>query len=371
MAGSSPNEQRDWTVAPGELLSELLDERGISQSELARRMGRPTKTINEIVNGKAAITPQTAIQLERVLGTSATFWVNAEAAYRHDLARFTEAEALERRTPWLERFPVKDLVREGIMDRAPAASQVEQLLQFFGVGSPEAWETQWGNLEAAYRQPAGESSPEARAAWLRWGEITANEVSTAAYDPDGARRVLREAARLSIVTPPQAAVDDLHDLLASVGIALVLLPEISGTSLSGAVYWPSVDRPVLQLSARRRRDDQFWFTVLHEMGHIIDCPRQAFADIDIDPGVDSTAGPSEVIDAEAEERADEIAREALVPSAALRAFLDRARPDDRDAVRAFARDLGIAPGIVVGRLQRDGQLDWSQLNELKRKYELD
>jgi Zn-dependent peptidase ImmA (M78 family) len=176
---------------------------------------------------------------------------------------------------------------------------------------------------------------------------------------------------LSVVTPPQAAIDELYDLLASVGIALVLLPEISGTRLSGAVHWPSADRPVLQLSARHRRDDQFWFTTLHEFGHIIDSPRQAFTDTDADADIDSADSPSEVVDPEAEERADEIAREALVPSTALQAFLDHARPDDRDAVRTFARDLGVAPGIVVGRLQRDGRLDWSRLNDHNRKYELD
>ena len=365
------HEQRDWTVAPGELLAELLDERGISQSELARRMGRPTKTLNEIVNGKAAITPQTAIQLERVLGTSATFWLNAEAAYRHDLARFAETTALERRAPWFERFPVRDLIREGFIDRAPVARQIEQLLQFFEVGSPEAWETRWANSPVAYRQPTGESSPEARAVWLRWGEIIAGETSTAAYDPDGARRVVQQAARLSVVTPPQAAVDELHDLLGSVGIALVLLPEISGTRLSGAVHWPSADRPVLQLSARHRRDDQFWFTALHEIGHIIDSPRRAFTDADPKSGADSPGGAPEVVDPEAEERADDIAREALVPSAALRAFLAQAHPDNRDAVRTFARELGVAPGVVVGRLQRAHRLDWSRLNDLKRKYELD
>jgi HTH-type transcriptional regulator/antitoxin HigA len=169
MATSRGSQQRNWTVAPGELLSELLEERRVSQSELARRMGRPIKTINEIINGKAAITPQTAIQLERVLGTSASFWINAEAAYRHDLARFTEAQALESRTSWFERFPVKDLVREGIVGRAPVSQQIEELLRFFGVGSPEAWESRWGALQTAYRQPAGDSSPESRAVWLRWG----------------------------------------------------------------------------------------------------------------------------------------------------------------------------------------------------------
>lgn len=368
--GVSSLPERDWTVAPGELLAELLEERGISQSELARRMGRPTKTINEIVNGKAAITPQTAIQLERVLGTTAGFWISAEAAYRHDLARFAEVQALERWSGWLDKFPVKDLVREHLIDAGPVARQVEQLLQFFEVGSPDAWDTGWATPQVRYRQAGGEFSPEARAVWLRWGEIAARNMTVASYDPQGVRRVIEKVARLSVLTPAQAAVDELVELLAEVGVALVLLPELPGTRLSGAARWPSADRPIVQLSARHRSDDHFWFTVLHEIGHIVDSPRQDFADTDRDDG--RGVEPSfDAVDLDAEDRADQIAREGLVPSTALRAFLEHARPDDRTAVRSFARELGVAPGIVVGRLQRDGQLDWHKLNDLKRKYELD
>jgi HTH-type transcriptional regulator/antitoxin HigA len=368
--GASSLPEPDWTVAPGELLAEILDERGISQAELARRMGRPTKTINEIVNGKAAITPQTAIQLERVLATSASFWINAEAAYRYDLARFAEAEALEKRATWLERFPVKDLVRAKLIDDGSIARQVEQLLGFFGVGSPEAWEAGWGNVRVSYRQSSGDSSPEARAVWLRWGEVVAEKMNVAGYDPEAARRAVGEAAHLSVLTPAAAAVDELGELLANAGVCLVLLPEISGTRLNGAAHWPSADRPIVQLSGRHRRDDHFWFTVLHELGHIIDSPHQDFADVEHGDGhglEPSSSSPDE----EAEARADQIAREALVPSALLRAFLERSRPDDREAVRSFARDLDVAPGIVVGRLQRDGLLGWELLNDLKRKYELD
>lgn len=363
-------QQRDWTVAPGEILAELLEERGLSQSELARRMGRPTKTINEIVNGKAAITPQTAIQLERVTGTSAAFWLNIESMHRHDLARVAEVETLKGHAPWIERFPVKDLVREGILDRGPAGRQVEQLLRFFEVGSPDAWQARWGHPRASYREAAGQSSEEARAVWLRWGEVLAEEAHPSLFDSAEVRRVLPDAAHLSATTPPQAAVEELTELLAGVGVVLVLLPELTGTRLSGAVQWPTKARPVLQISARHQRDDQFWFTVLHEIGHILDAPGRAFADAD-GPRRDSPAGPRSMDDRQAEERADRIAREALVPSAALAAFLSVSRPDDPDAVRAFARELGVAPGIVVGRLQRDDRLGWAtRLNDLKRRYEL-
>ena len=74
--------QPDWSVPPGDVLLEALEERSITQAELARRMGRPLKTINEIVKAKAAITPDTAIQLERALGVSAQFWNGLAANYR-------------------------------------------------------------------------------------------------------------------------------------------------------------------------------------------------------------------------------------------------------------------------------------------------
>jgi HTH-type transcriptional regulator / antitoxin HigA len=368
MAASTFREPRDWTVSPGELLAEILEERGISQSELARRMGRPTKTINEIVNGKAAVTPQTAIQLERVLGTSATFWVNAEAAYRHDLARFAEAEQHEADAPWLERFPIKDLIREGFLKKnAPVNAQIEGLLQFFEVGSRDAWTSRWGQMRPAYRLGAGEATIEARAAWLRWGELAARDANVAPFNATALRELLPEIVRLSTVAPPQAAIEELSGTLADVGVAFVLLPEFAGVRLSGAAHWPTPARPVIQISTRYGTDDQFWFTVLHELGHILDAPRETFAD---GPVGDEADEPEDVDDAE--EQADRIAREALVPSGRLREFLATSRSDDRAGIRAFARTLGVAPGIVVGRLQRDNKLDWkTSLNDLKRKYELD
>src|ERR1700690_3305542 len=117
MAAEQSIWQRDWTVAPGELLVEALEERGMSQSELARRMGRPVKTINEIANGKAAITPDTAIQLELTLGVSASFWNNLEAAYREQLARVRSETTLATHASWAKGFPIKDLVRHKLIDR--------------------------------------------------------------------------------------------------------------------------------------------------------------------------------------------------------------------------------------------------------------
>ena len=77
----------DYTIPPGETIREFLDELGMTQAELARRMGRPESTISQIINGKKRIEPETALQLEQVLGMTAGFWARLEANYRVDLAR--------------------------------------------------------------------------------------------------------------------------------------------------------------------------------------------------------------------------------------------------------------------------------------------
>ena len=144
----------------------------MSQSELARRMNRPVKTINEIVNGKAAITPDTAIQLEWTLGISASFWNGIESLYREQLARRRAEADLEREGQWAELFPVTDLARHGLIRSGRSqADRVAAILRYFGVGSPSAWENEWLAPAAALREsPVFQSSPYAIAAWLRWGE---------------------------------------------------------------------------------------------------------------------------------------------------------------------------------------------------------
>src|SRR4051794_40754851 len=122
MAAEQTTWQRDWVVLPGEILLEALEERDMSQSELARRMGRPTKTINEIANGKAAITPETAIQLELTLGISAAFWNNLEASYRAHLARQRAEEELATHAEWAALFPLKDLVKNKVIAPGPSDS---------------------------------------------------------------------------------------------------------------------------------------------------------------------------------------------------------------------------------------------------------
>src|ERR1700730_9795052 len=143
----------DYAVPPGLTVLETIDTLGMSQAELARRTGRPIKTINEIVQGKAAITPETAIQFELVLGVPAHFWSNLERNYRESLARIEERKRLETELAWLEKIPIRDLIKIGVLRNAPdRVGLLAEVLRFFGVASTTAWENQWAQPQAAFRR---------------------------------------------------------------------------------------------------------------------------------------------------------------------------------------------------------------------------
>ena len=193
--------QPDWSVAPGEVLLEALQDREMTQSELAQRLGRPLKTINEIIKGKAAITPETAIQLERALGISARFWTALETQHRDALAR-KEAEAeLATQADWIDMFPITDLVNNKLLERGTSkAATLANLLSWLGVSSPSAYQ----RLEAAasYRaSPALVGAPAAVAAWLRWGEIQAADMDCGLFDAARFREVLAEIRPLTRKEP--------------------------------------------------------------------------------------------------------------------------------------------------------------------------
>lgn len=357
---SSTSWQPDWAVVPGEILQESLDEQGMTQAELARRMDRPAKTINEIVKGKAAITPETALQLERTLGISAAFWNALESDYRQFLARKQAAEELEGQSAWLDAFPVHDMIKRGLLPKGVSTSELmERLLAFFRVGSPKAWEKHWLSTQASFRASAAfESSVESVATWLRWGEILADEVDvTATWDVEKLQSVVVQLPELTRVDPVADAIDEVKDLLLEAGVVLILTPELQGTRLSGATRWLSPDKALVQLSLRHKTDDQVWFTLVHEVGHLLE-PGRKCDHVDV---ADDESRP----DSESERFADEFARNLLVPPGLYEDFVS-AGDFSATSVRSFARELGIAAGLVVGRLQRDDHIGKGQLNGLKR-----
>ncbi len=345
----------DFVTPPGEILEEKLEELGMSQAELAERIGRTKKTVNEIVKGKAPLLPETAIQLERVLAIPARFWTNAEANYRQSLARHEEAARLETQQEWLNRLPVKSLIKQGVLAReSDRVTRLRELLNFFGVASFEALSRIGDERGLAFRQSmAHQVDKYALLAWVRLGEIQAQKIACAPYNEAKFRHALREIRKLCVESPPEAA-PKMQKGCAEAGVALVFVPEIPGARAWGVTQWLNAEKAILQLSLRGKSDDQFWFTFFHEAAHILLHPKKA---VYVEFGQDAD---------EHEEEANRFARDILIPPADWRRIAATA-PRSAAQVREWANKLGIAPGVLVGRLQHEGILPWSHLNRLKVK----
>ncbi|MCC6457938.1 MAG: HigA family addiction module antidote protein [Caldilineaceae bacterium] len=352
--------QPEIITPPGETVAELLDERGMTQTELAQRMGRPVKTINEIIHGKAAIVPETALQLERVFGVPAEYWLNHEAKYRASLLRQNEEARYSGWYNWLDKLPIKELKDLGKLSPIRNHGKNKNLLvceclEFFGVATPDEWKTVYGNLQIAYRQSMPEQSdPYARAAWLRLGELQAAQMPTARYDQQRFVAALQEIRGLTTL-PPEEFQLRLNALLAEAGVVLALVPAIPRARVSGAARWIN-QRPVIQLSLFGKTNDRFWFTLFHEACHILKHERKLVY-VDNDLGADIT---------EVEREADHFATEILIPS---QYASDLSRLRSKEMVRDFADLIGVHPGIVVGRLQHEKHIDRSWMNDLKDTFE--
>lgn len=353
----------DEVSLPGETLQEILEDRQMSQAELAERTGRPRKTINEIIKGKAAISPETALQLELVLGIPASFWNNLERHYQEFLARQREKELLAASAGWLKQVPVKELEERGWISKRPrgSADQVREVLQFFGVASPTEWKLVFEVPQVSFRHsPTFKSEPGPLAAWLRQGEIEAQKVRCDPFDAARFHDSLTEAKALTL-REPEEFVPLLQRLCAKAGVAVVFVRELPKCRVCGATRWLSPTKALIQLSLRYKTNDHLWFTFFHEAGHILlHGKRLTFID-------EGNVGQSQE-----EAEANRFASDLLIPPDRLedlRGLVDAAHRSSEVAVTEFAESLGIAPGIVVGRLQHEKWLPFqSNLNSLKISY---
>jgi hypothetical protein len=320
-------------------------------------MGRPQKTINEIVNGKSAITTETALGLELVLGVPASFWLSREAQYREHLARIELESQLAKGRDWCSRFPLRAMEElRWIPKSTDWRQRVRSLLEFFGVASAEQWQAVYDNYSVAFRRsPKFPSNVYALTAWLREGVRTAQARPAAEFNRDVFLAALSDARELTR-TPPAVFTAKLPEAMARAGVIVAFVPELPGSRASGATRWISATKALIQLSLRYKTDDHLWFTFFHEAAHVLLHSKKAVF-IELNGYSDAD-----------EDEANTWAGNFLIPPQQYFALCTWPTYT-RSSVTGFASQVGIAPGIVVGRLQHDGRLPHSHLNDLKQRFE--
>jgi HTH-type transcriptional regulator/antitoxin HigA len=344
----------EHALPPGATLQEVLDERGMTQSDLAVRTGLSTKHINQIVKGTAPVTAETAILLERTTGVSAAVWAGLESAYQVDRSRAKEAQRLTLDIDWLKTLPIAELVKKKWINKTDSpVDTLREVCNFFGVADKASWDALWQKPTAFRRSRVFVSDPGAVAAWIRIGEIKAAHLPCRPFDKAGLREALDELRALTRVQDPAIWRPQLEAVCGNAGVAVVFEPEIAGARVAGAARWLQAEKAVVQLSLRHRWSDIFWFTFFHEIGHLlIHSKKEVFIN---DEGPHSGA----------ESEADAFAAQLLIP----RRHEARLGNLQTDAdVQAFANELGIGADIVVGRLQFEKRWPYNRGNKLKRRF---
>ena len=345
----------DYAAPPGYVLEDYLETWGISTAEFAERHSLKTGLVEDLLTGAAPLDENVASILEQEFSLSAELWLKMEATYRRRKARIEAAKRAEVLAPWAKSFPLRELVRRGVIEKPLSdGDRVLNLLDFFGVKSVVDWQCRHDAAKAAYRHsPTFTGNEFNLAAWLRLGELEAQWQRCDAYDSENFQAVLSEIRSLTR-GPMGVALDQAFALCNQSGVALALVEPFPKVAVSGATRWLPDNRPLIQLSARHKTNDRLWFTFFHEAAHILLHDREY---IFIDTLKDQ-------IDAEA----DRWASDFLIPRPEWDNFADAGHFGEW-AVRQFARRQDIAPALVVDRLQRERLIYWPRLNHLKAKIQ--
>lgn len=353
----------DWVSPPGESILDIIEERGWTQAELSQRLGFSPKHVNQLIKGKVPLTEEAAIRLERVLGSTVGFWLAREARYRERCARLEAAEKHAGWTDWLDALPIREMMAAGGITkrRVDANSRpglVEDCLRFFGVASPDEWRAHYGEMQAAFRRSREEQSDVgAISAWLRMGEQVAEKLDGPKYDRASFEAALTEMRALTVLDPDEFE-PRLRGLFQEAGVAFVMLPAIPKAHVSGVARWLNTHRPLIQLSLYGKTNDKFWFTLFHEAAHVLLHAKEKKSVYLDDPN-------KATMDSVEEREANEWAGSFLIPEQHTEELSHlRSKAD----VREFAQSIGIHPGIVVGRLQHDGLIDLSWMNDLRVSF---
>jgi HTH-type transcriptional regulator/antitoxin HigA len=342
---------------PGDVIRTELGLRGWTQSDLAKIVGRPLPTMNEIIVGKRGIMPEMAIALGAAFGNGAEFWAKLEADYRLALVPHDDTD-IKRRVRMYEMVPVKDIekrgwIRPGLNDEALES----ELCKFFGITSIHE---EPGFLVAARKSVRASPLNAIQRAWCFRAKRLAGGVQSKPFLPsklDAAERRLRQLAAY----PKEAR--HVPETMRECGIRFVVVEPLPGGKIDGAAFWLDSDTPVIALSLRHDRIDSFWFTLMHEFAHI----RAGDAlSVDCDLSGDDFT-PSELKE-DVERQADERASASLIPSAEISSFVRRVGPMySKDRIIQFAHRMKIHPGIIVGQLQHRKEIGFSANREMLAK----
>ncbi|EAH0903763.1 helix-turn-helix domain-containing protein [Listeria monocytogenes] len=354
----------NYATVPGETLREVITDRQMTQKELASRLDITPKHVSNIINGEVQLTPETAKKLEFVFDVNASFWNSLEKNYQEYKQNKASEQKLKEQEIILKSYPVKELEEKNFIEKSnTAVEKVNNLLKFFGFVSFDALKAYTdndANFAGAYRLAVNSGQKvdnNALIAWIRKDDIEASNIDTDPFSKEDAEASIMALRSLTKEIDPQSIIPKLQKICASFGVAIVFVPEIKGSKVCGMTRWSSnPQKAIIQLSLRYKTNDVLWFTFFHELAHILKHKKEPFI----------TTQQYRV--SEVEKEADNFAASVLLPPDKYGDFI-KENDFSKSSIVKFARIMEVHPGIVVGRLQKEGYIEYYQFNDLKVRYE--
>lgn len=337
---------------PGVTIKEQLNDRGMSQKEFAARMDLSEKHISKLINGDVILTQEVAMRLEMVLGLPAHFWNNLESIYREKLLLVQEENDMDADIEIASKIPYKEMEKNGWVPSAnKTMDRIISLRKFFEIVRLTMLQGPLIPGIAYRRQAITEKANYALLAWAQKAKLEARSINTKSIDIEQLKHYIPIIRKMTKQNP-EVFCPELCKMLANCGIALVFLPHIDGSFLHGASFYDK-NKIVIGLTVRGKDADKFWFSLFHELGHVI------YGHINNENGTTE----------QEEKDADDFASNTLIPKVNFESFVSKNLFTTK-SIQEFANENDIDIGIVVGRLQKEGYINYNRFNNLKTKYEL-
>lgn len=348
---------------PGYYISEIVDELGITQSELALRLGTSAKTVSQIINGKSRITYEISLKLSAMTGTSVALWAGLQAEYDKKVQEIAQEYSLEEQRETAKGLDYNFFVRiAGLPLTRDWRERIKNLCSYLHVSDLRILGQQSlvVNFRKGIKKLSFQNMVNAQA-WVQTAVNIAREGAIGNAKLEVLERKLPEIRRMTLMKPADF-LPELRKIFRESGVFFILLPYLSQSCINGAVKWLDKEHVVLAVNDRRCYADTFWFSLFHEIKHVLQQKvKRVFLSYD--------SAIEHFSDSEAEREADKFSRDILIPPDKYSAFVRDFKTGIAD-IRQFASLIGIHAGIIVGRLQHDGYIRQYEYNEFREKYKI-
>jgi plasmid maintenance system antidote protein VapI len=346
----------NWVSPPGETILAILESRSISFHSFCQSIELDTGEAAGLISGERAIDKELAFRISAQLGSTPHFWLERQRQFQEIQGELAaQRPALDE---WFRTFPIRVMQQMGWFPKSNNPNEApSELLDFFGVASIEEWRERYVSRlgRTNFRTSAAfENSVAATTAWIRRGELLADSIDCGIWDRKGFEGCLLGLKPLSLLPDPKEFLPKLQRECAKYGVAVIVQRCPSGCAASGATILLESSRQLLLLSARFLSDDQFWFSFFHEAGHIVLHGKE--------PSVEEEGAVSP----ENEDEANAFARDVILWPLGYEAM--QSMKISKYSIARFARKCDIAPGVIVGQLQKINRVSQAAYNPFKTRY---